>query len=163
MRSKSQGLLGSDTKSSKTRSAQKAGPKKIEVRSRSTTPRKLDFETKQEKVKTPKSSKGKKETRGRKPRQSLKKIEERSDSEEEKDDVAIEIECNESDEDDIAVNGGISKRVMMSKLDITLEKFDKAILNLQEYTLPDEIPCREAEKKFIKDLLMVREFFEFVN
>ena len=153
MRSKSQGLLDSDTKSSKiARSAQKAGPKKIEVRSKS-TPRKLDFDTEEKKVKTPKSSKGKKETRGRKPRQSLKKIEERSDSEEERDNIEIE-----SDGDDIAVNGGISKKAMMSKLDFTLAKFDKAILNLQEYTLPDEIPCRETEKKFIKDLLMVMGF-----
>lgn len=36
-----------------------------------------------------------------------------------------------------------------------LDKFDDAILNLQEYTLPDKIPCREDEKQMIKDFINV--------
>ena len=42
-----------------------------------------------------------------------------------------------------------------NKLEEVLEKFDRAILNLQEYTLPNEIPCRESEKQTIKDLITV--------
>jgi len=36
------------------------------------------------------------------------------------------------------------------RMDALLKKFDDAILNLQEYTLPDKIPCREMEKDVIR-------------
>ena len=37
-----------------------------------------------------------------------------------------------------------------------IEKFDNAILQLQEYTLPNEIPCRETEKETIKSFINVK-------
>lgn len=44
-------------------------------------------------------------------------------------------------------------RTPQDKFHQVLKKFDDAILNLQEYTLPDKIPCREDEKKTIKDFI----------
>ena len=45
-------------------------------------------------------------------------------------------------------------RYPADKLHGVLEKFDHAILNLQEYTLPDEIPCRETEKEAVREFIM---------
>ena len=35
-----------------------------------------------------------------------------------------------------------------------LEKYSAAVEKLQEYSLPDSIPCREKEKKYIEDFLI---------
>lgn len=46
------------------------------------------------------------------------------------------------------------KSTKKEKKDPTLEAFDEAILNLQEYSLPNHIPCRESEQEFIKKFIL---------
>lgn len=42
---------------------------------------------------------------------------------------------------------------------INLEKYTQAIERLQEYSLPDCIPCRESEKNSLEEFLIVNFFF----
>ncbi len=39
------------------------------------------------------------------------------------------------------------------KLDTLLKKIDDAVLKLQEYTVPDKIPCRESEKEVVRSFV----------